>query len=260
LKVLSQELGHTNEHEGDYIEGGFRIKLHKQLKESLKISIETEIGADFVDLSTRDWDFPLLWYKNRESFFLTGTSERFEDKDELQRVLTGSHYQHFGSLLMNKEYETSGDEHHWLLDSLNTFIRQCIAPLLNLRFNPTVYMIPKTQYYTTSHHLDTHVAPHITLYQHLSGSSVFYFLPILYGTFASFIAHHEDLTLESKIDFLIEFYRILDNRNVGTISEIKPGELLVVTPYTSHLVQSSSEEPTIVRAVELFLVPSLEEL
>ena len=61
------------------------------------------------------------------------------------------------------------------------------------------------------------LAPHITLYQHLSGSSVFYFLPILYGTFASFIAHHEELTLESKIDFLIEFYRILDNRNIGTV-------------------------------------------
>ena len=91
-------------------------------------------------------------------------------------------------------------------------------------------MIPKTHFYTTSHHLDTHVGkenhiyffhlilgPHITLYQHLSGSSVFYFLPILYGTFASFIAHHEDLTLESKIDFLMTFYRILNDRDVGTV-------------------------------------------
>eukprot|EP00971_Amphidinium_carterae_P007488 148597-Amphidinium_carterae.1 len=46
---------------------------------------------------------------------------------------------------------------------------------------PRMYFIWKFQHYVTSYHQDVHVPPHMTIYNQVSGVSLFHFLPVLVG-------------------------------------------------------------------------------
>jgi len=132
----------------------------------------------------------------------------------------------------------------------------------SLCLNPKLYLIWKQQGYATSYHQDTHVPPHLTWYNQVSGSSVFHFLPHLVGEYASFIARSRGP------EALRRLLATLDARRVGSLAVAHPGDLVLIRPMGAHgvfvpNVARNAEDETgvklfevsLIRAAELFLTP-----
>ena len=73
----------------------------------------------------------------------------------------------FGSLLLTMDYSNQKAEHP-LLDKLYKLMSELVDLSDNkVHLNETLYIIPKYPIYTTNHHQDIHVEPHIVIYQHV---------------------------------------------------------------------------------------------
>jgi len=97
-----------------------------------------------------------------------------------------------------------------------------------IEINPTLYFLWKFYQYATAHHQDTHVPPHYTIYNQISGYSCFHNLPLLVGLFVGHVAEH-GTALESA-----ELLTELNRRGYGSITTVGPGDMLLVLPNGSH--------------------------
>jgi len=247
LIEMSITLGHLDENGEDTIQGGMKI----QMKDSLKklFTPDTEIEQPIPSYVDKHFDYPMTWYKSNNDFLFNSNSVQFDDKDDFINKISNG----YGSLRLTSHYPKYENTHP-VLDEFHDIVSNFDVDQLTL--NPHLYIIPKYPTYTTGHHQDVHVPPHVTLYQHLQGASRFYFLPQLFGLFASHLTYSTDLTTVEKIEKFKQFYELVDFHNFGSFGEIKEGELLVVTPYTTHMVQvpeNSDSTGTKVRAAELFV-------
>ena len=62
-----------------------------------------------------------------------------------------------------------------------------LKKVTSVELNRLLYLIWKLPHYVTSYHQDTHVPPHFTLYNQVSGVSLFHFLPPLLGIFVTHV-------------------------------------------------------------------------
>ena len=127
-----------------------------------------------------------------------------------------------------------------------------------VRLNPKAYLIFKQPRYCTPHHQDVHVPPHFTLYNQVSGFSVFHFLPLLVGLYA----HH--VGVNSGPAALADLLRDLERRRVGEVATVGPGQMLLILPFGSHGVfvpdvaknaHLERFDLSLIRAVEIYLRP-----
>jgi len=146
--------------------------------------------------------------------------------------------------------------HEWAMK------KRKVPCVLNKRF----YFIWKFPEYTTAYHQDVHVPAHFTLYNQLSGCSVFHFLPLLVGTFLVYRATQE--TERPKTEIVAELKESmleLDRQEIGRMAVIHPGDLLLILPYASHGVWVphikdneswvDAFQVSSIRAAELFIQP-----
>jgi len=77
--------------------------------------------------------------------------------------------------------------------------------------------------YCTSYHQDVHVPPHFTLYNQAQGVSLFHFLPLLVGLFATHVARKRDVTEVSQL------LSKLEEMKIGRIGEVGPGNVILVS-------------------------------
>merc|ERR1712007_223533 len=108
-----------------------------------------------------------------------------------------------------------------------------------------------------SYHQDTHVPPHITLYNQVSGPSLFHFLPMLVGLYVTHVGRKDVRELNSVLGQL-------DSQGIGTLAAIGPGQVAFITPFGSHgvWVPAAAYNPTLppfqvslIRAAELYVAP-----
>eukprot|EP00413_Alexandrium_margalefii_P046351 CAMPEP_0204587708 /NCGR_PEP_ID=MMETSP0661-20131031/48205_1 /ASSEMBLY_ACC=CAM_ASM_000606 /TAXON_ID=109239 /ORGANISM="Alexandrium margalefi, Strain AMGDE01CS-322" /LENGTH=412 /DNA_ID=CAMNT_0051597453 /DNA_START=3 /DNA_END=1241 /DNA_ORIENTATION=- len=144
-----------------------------------------------------------------------------------------------------------------LYDRVSGSLEGCDAVELNTR----LYMIWKFPHYVTTYHQDTHVPPHITIYNQVSGFSLFHFLPLLVGLYVTHVGRRDASKLEAVL-------RELDDLGVGSLCTLGPGQVALITPVGSHgvWVPAPSHNPSLppfavsaIRAAELFLDPLLRE-
>jgi len=247
LKETSMKIGHLNADGSDFVEGGVRIKLSGELENRLKPNFAMKDLPDHIDTH---FQFPCMWYQNSLHCHLTSNRYRFDSKSSMKRTFRYA-TKNFGSLLLTLDYSKE-KQNHPLLDGFYDFMTE-LVDLSNekVRLNETLYIIPKYPTYTTNHHQDIHVEPHIVIYQHVEKSSLFYFLPILFGLWVQFISEKKE-----GVSFLPSFYAKCDEAQIGSFGEMTPGDLLIVNPCVSHLVQVPSKNGdamTLVRAAEMFL-------
>ena len=128
--------------------------------------------------------------------------------------------------------------------------------------NTLLYLIWKGPGYMTAYHQDTHVRPQITIYNQLSGESVFHFLPPLLGMYVSHVAEREGAPAAAVV------LKALDDLGIGCTAHLVPGSVAMILPFGSHGVfvpkrlasnESSSTSLSTIRAAELFVEPLYRE-
>eukprot|EP00929_Paragymnodinium_shiwhaense_P089092 TRINITY_DN49333_c0_g1_i2.p1 TRINITY_DN49333_c0_g1~~TRINITY_DN49333_c0_g1_i2.p1 ORF type:complete len:589 (-),score=141.85 TRINITY_DN49333_c0_g1_i2:150-1916(-) len=135
--------------------------------------------------------------------------------------------------------------------------------------NRRAYIIWKFPGYCTAYHQDTHVPPHFTIYNQVSGASVFHFMPLLVGVYL------QQLGRLQGPKALLQALRRLDEAGIGSTATIGPGQVAMITPFASHGVwvpeprgeefaaANDDLEPfqvSLIRAVEFFVAPILEDV
>merc|ERR1719356_196078 len=103
------------------------------------------------------------------------------------------------------------------MDTYCTAVEETLKTCDALQLNRRLYMIWKFQHYVTSYHQDTHVPPHFTLYNQVSGVSLFHFLPLLVGLYVTHVGRKDPERLK-------EVLAELDRRSIGSIATIGPGQ------------------------------------
>eukprot|EP00928_Gymnodinium_smaydae_P027548 TRINITY_DN21278_c0_g2_i1.p1 TRINITY_DN21278_c0_g2~~TRINITY_DN21278_c0_g2_i1.p1 ORF type:complete len:541 (+),score=91.51 TRINITY_DN21278_c0_g2_i1:68-1690(+) len=148
-----------------------------------------------------------------------------------------------------------------IMDDFHEQIDKALFASADVKLNLRMYLIWKFQHYVTSHHQDTHVPPHFTLYNQVSGVSLFHFLPLLVGLYVSYVGRRSAADLESIL-------ARLDNLGIGSHATLGPGQLALITPFGAHGVwvpscklnpQLSPFTVSLIRAAELFVRPIFDE-
>merc|ERR1712228_949769 len=93
--------------------------------------------------------------------------------------------------------------------------------------NPRMYLIWKFQHYVTSYHQDTHVPPHFTIYNQVSGVSLFHFLPLLIGLYVTYVGR-------KNVRMLLDVLKRLDAAGIGSQATLVPGQVALIYPCGSH--------------------------
>jgi len=159
----------------------------------------------------------------------------------------------------DEEYDTSGVQ---LLDEFHSIVHQTLHSCPAVRVNPRMYLIWKFQHYVTSYHQDTHVPPHFTTYNQVSGVSLFHFLPLLIGLYVTYVGRRDPQQLHDILERL-------DKLGMGSLAPIGPGQVLLIFPFGSHGVWVPSPahneslpkfQVSLIRAAELFVTPALESI
>lgn len=142
-----------------------------------------------------------------------------------------------------------------LLDEFYDLVDEAADACDAVELNRRIYLIWKFQHYVTSYHQDTHVPPHFTIYNQVSGFSMFHFLPLLVGIYVTHVGRRN----VKKLGPLLEE---LDRRQIGSLATIGPGQVAFILPSGSHgvWVPSSAYNPmmppfeiSLIRAAELYL-------
>mmetsp|Transcript_104343 Transcript_104343/g.294194 ORF Transcript_104343/g.294194 Transcript_104343/m.294194 type:complete len:499 (+) Transcript_104343:126-1622(+) len=162
-----------------------------------------------------------------------------------------------GSLNTTWTYDGKHDSGVGMLDDFFASMIEVIDPCEAVLLNRRMYVIWKFQHYVTSYHQDTHVPPHITLYNQVSGPSLFHFLPMLVGLYVTHVGRKDVRELNSVLGQL-------DSQGIGTLAAIGPGQVAFITPFGSHgvWVPAAAYNPTLppfqvslIRAAELYVAP-----
>jgi len=157
----------------------------------------------------------------------------------------------------DEEYDTSGVQ---LLDEFHSIVHRTTHDCPAVDVNPRMYLIWKFQHYVTSYHQDTHVPPHFTIYNQVSGVSLFHFLPLLVGLYVTYIGRQDPKQLHDILERL-------DKLGIGSLAPIGAGQVLLIFPFGSHGVWVPSPnhnqslpkfQVSLIRAAELFVTPALE--
>lgn len=108
-----------------------------------------------------------------------------------------------------------------------------------------IFYIYKLGHYVTSYHVDDHAEnPLMSVYQQLSGYSVFHFLPVLIGKYLQYVSKHK------SVDFMAKQLRELDSLRIGSLMVLHPGETALILPTGSHAVYVP--DPSLIPEVKLF--------
>ncbi|CAK9006817.1 unnamed protein product [Durusdinium trenchii] len=170
-----------------------------------------------------------------------------------------------GSLNTTWDYAKRRQSGVELLDNYHEQLRQLLKSSKPVELNRLLYLIWKLPHYVTSYHQDTHVPPHFTLYNQVSGVSIFHFLPVLLGLFVTHVGRQDPLKLKKVLDQL-------DEMKIGSLIILGPGEVAFISPMGSHGVwvpgpleqpepsAVSSEMISVIRAAEVFVRPVMETL
>jgi len=157
------------------------------------------------------------------------------------------------------EHDTSNVQ---LLDEFHSIVHQTLHGCPAVSINPRFYLIWKFQHYVTSYHQDTHVPPHFTIYNQVSGVSLFHFLPLLVGLYVTYVGRQEPNQLHNILERL-------DKLGIGSLAPIGPGQVLLIFPFGSHGVWVPSPtlneslpkfQVSLIRAAELFVTPALKSI
>lgn len=165
-----------------------------------------------------------------------------------------------GSLNTTWNYDEKGPSNVDMLDDFHASVEQATDSCNSVRLNHNMYLIWKFQQYVTSYHQDVHVPPHFTLYNQVSGVSLFHFLPLLVGLFVTHVGRQD-------VHKLFSVLHELDALGIGSIGYIGPGQVALILPFGSHgvWVPSVAHNPclpkfeiSLIRAAELFVQPLLK--
>lgn len=166
-----------------------------------------------------------------------------------------------GSLNTTWTYEKDGSSGVDLMDDFHDLVEESIDACDAVQLNQRLYMIWKFQHYVTSYHQDTHVPPHFTMYNQVSGVSLFHFLPLLVGLYVTFVGRAKEA---ADLQALLAE---LDMAGIGSLATLGPGQIALIHPFGSHGVWVPAEvmNPTmppfqvsLIRAAELFVAPVLK--
>ncbi|CAL1145991.1 unnamed protein product [Cladocopium goreaui] len=167
-----------------------------------------------------------------------------------------------GSLNTTWDYKKMSRSGVELLDSYHDSVSKLLKPCAEVELNKLLYLIWKLPHYVTSYHQDTHVPPHFTLYNQVSGVSIFHFLPVLLGIFVTHVGRHDVVALKKVLEQL-------DEMKIGSLVVLCPGQVAFISPMGSHgvwvpSVQQNSALPafsvSVIRAAEVFLKTIFENL
>ena len=163
-----------------------------------------------------------------------------------------------GDPLMDTYYEA-------LSSTIARSKRSKLHELISL--NPRMYFLWKFENYATSYHQDVHVPPHFTLYNQISGCSVFHFLPVLIGMYITHVAKMDPPF--SSAQRVSELLRKLDEMGIGNLATVGEGDAILIPPFSTHGVYVPPHRinrsigdfnVSAIRAAELFVAPTLREL
>mmetsp|Transcript_4301 Transcript_4301/g.7533 ORF Transcript_4301/g.7533 Transcript_4301/m.7533 type:complete len:489 (+) Transcript_4301:34-1500(+) len=167
-----------------------------------------------------------------------------------------------GSLNTTWDFERSSSSNVDLLDEYHKCVAQALEESSETELNRLLYLIWKFPHYVTSYHQDTHVPPHYTIYNQVSGTSLFHFLPLLVGLYVTHVGRRD-------VEKLASVLGRLDELGIGSLAAIGPGQMAFIMPFGSHgvWVPSPAYNPTLsshagvslIRAAEVFLKPFKEE-
>jgi len=108
-----------------------------------------------------------------------------------------------------------------------------------------IFYIYKLGHYVTSYHVDDHSEnPLMSVYQQMSGYSVFHFLPVLIGKYLQYASKHK------SVGFMAKQLRELDSLRIGSLMVLHPGETALILPTGSHAVYVP--DPSLIPEVKLF--------
>ncbi|OLQ05669.1 hypothetical protein AK812_SmicGene11106 [Symbiodinium microadriaticum] len=193
-----------------------------------------------------------------ESFvFHTHASNCFEQAGEQIPVDELQPWPGSGSLNTRWDYSLKGSERTDvdLLDDYFVRMQELVEKSESVRLNKMLYLIWKMPHYVTSYHQDTHVPPHFTVYNQVSGASVFHFLPPLVGCYVTHVGRRD-------VSALKEVLERLDAMQLGSLAVLGPGQVALISPFGSHGVWVPSKayneklpgfSVSAIRAVELFM-------
>jgi len=141
------------------------------------------------------------------------------------------------------------------------------GPVKNyLEVNNRFYFIWKNFGYATGHHQDIHVSPHCTIYNQMSGYSMFHFLPLLIGLYVGYVGQTFGAqAVTSMLRQIDGTCKAKKNGSYGQKVIAGPGDLVFITGFSNHGVfvppfaensQYQRDMFSAVRACELYLTGS----
>ncbi|CAJ1367198.1 unnamed protein product [Effrenium voratum] len=230
------------------------------------------LEGDWVDLVARSEDLafdalrPMITkLSGPEAHVYTVSKENcFEQEGAVWRPtaqLTPQERQ--GSLNTTWDYKKTPRTGVELLDDYFLRISELLHPCDAADLNQRLYLIWKLPHYVTSYHQDTHVPPHFTLYNQVSGVSIFHFMPVLVGLYLTHVGQRNVFELKRALERL-------DELRVGSLAVLGPGQVALIAPTGSHGVwvpcphytpaMAGRGSVSVIRAAELFLRPIFQAL
>ncbi|CAE7234304.1 unnamed protein product [Symbiodinium natans] len=167
-----------------------------------------------------------------------------------------------GSLNTRWDYDVKGKDRTdvEMLDDYLVRMQALVQNSDSVRLNKMLYLIWKMPHYVTSYHQDTHVPPHFTVYNQVSGVSVFHFLPPLVGCYVTHVGRRD-------VKALKEVLERLDAMQLGSVAVLGPGQVALISPFGAHGVwvpsqayneQLPSFTVSAIRAAELYMHKQLK--
>ena len=95
-----------------------------------------------------------------------------------------------------------------LLDEFHEDMDEVLSCCDQVRLNQRMYLIWKFPHYMTSYHQDTHVPPHITFYNQVSGVSLFHFLPTLVGLYVTQVGRRDVAEVREVLTMILKLILI----------------------------------------------------
>lgn len=250
----AKELGHTGAEAGCILNGDLIDNTGDLVSE---LAVSSDVGMDWLKPTVEK----MCESTGFVPVFQVCPHNCFEqEQDHMMHVSKIEAREGQGSLNTTWTYIGDSTSRVEIMDSFCEAVDEAVGTCDDVQVNRRLYMIWKFQHYVTSYHQDTHVPPHFTIYNQVSGFSLFHFLPLLVGLYVTYVGRKAASELESVL-------KELDTISIGSLAVLGPGQLALIRPFGAHgvWVPATALNPevppfqvSLIRAAELFVRPVMK--